>query len=114
MTLFAAISFMLIYSGNNKAATTETQLATKTPSEKKISHSDDVNISADGILGNWKLRLEVFDDNGNRVPDEAELKKGYAKNYSLQLNADGTCRMQQMFTGRYQQVTEKGREMLKL
>ena len=32
----------------------------------------------------------------------------------LQLNADGTCRIQQIYTGRYEKVTENGREMLKV
>ncbi|HJS54340.1 MAG TPA: hypothetical protein VJ765_07345, partial [Chitinophagaceae bacterium] len=43
------------------------------------------------LVGTWKLRLEVFDDNSNRIPDEEEMKKGYGNNYLLQLNADGSC-----------------------
>ena len=58
------------------------------------------------------MRVEVFDDNSNRVPDEEEIKKAYSNNYMLQLNADGSCKIQQVFTGRYEKKIENGKEML--
>lgn len=114
MTLFVALSSLLINCGNNQAATNDTQLTKNSLPEKTESQSTTVNPSVNGIVGTWKLRLEVFDDNGNRVPDEAEMKKGYSNNYLLQLNPDGSCRMQQIFTGRYEKVMENGRPMLKV
>lgn len=111
--IFLIACALLIACNNNKIAQEST--ATKTELQPEVASNAETNqTSGDGIVGNWKLRLEVFDDNGNRVPDEEEMKKGYDKNYALQLNADGSCRMQQMFMGRYEKVTENGREMLKV
>jgi hypothetical protein len=112
MILLVATSFLLISCGNNKAATNETQSADNSSTEKKEEPVSVAAASGEGIVGTWKLRLEVFDDNGNRIPDEAEMKKGYSNNYNFQFNADGTCRIQQMFTGRYEKKTENGRDML--
>lgn len=66
------------------------------------------------IVGIWKLNLDCFDHNGNRVLDDDELKKGIPNNYILQLNADGTCKLQQVFSGRYEIKTENGRKMLRV
>jgi len=110
---FYSIFFLLACSNNNQetasASTTETK-----PIAVATNEEASANPQGEGIVGTWKLRLEVFDDNGNRIPDEAEMKKGYSNNYQLQLNADGTCRIQQMFTGRYERKTENGRDMLKV
>jgi hypothetical protein len=114
MTLLTAISFLLINCGNNRTASNETHISNNSTTEKKEKLANTAASTGDGIVGTWKLRLEVFDDNGNRVPDEAEMKKGYSNNYLLQLNADGTCRIQQVFTGRYEKTTENGRNMLKV
>lgn len=99
--------------GDNKAATNEKQIANSPSTEKKDEKDNGAaNSPGTGLTGTWKLQKEVFDDNGNRVPDEAELKKAYGNNYMLQLNADGTCRIQQMFNGRYEKKIEHGRDML--
>lgn len=100
--------------GENKTTATEQPTINNTTIENKKVQTNPSTSSGNGITGTWKLRLEVFDDNGNRVPDEEEMKKGYGNNYMLQLNADGTCRIQQMFTGRYEKVNENGRDMLKV
>jgi hypothetical protein len=98
--------------GNNKAASTEQPIANITATENKEVQATSSTPSGDDMVGTWKLRLEVYDDNGNRIPDEEEMKKGYSNNYMFQFNADGTCRIQQIFTGRYEKKTEKGRPML--
>src|SRR5688572_19267384 len=106
--------FLLTNCGDDKQAPTNESSANNSPKQNKSEtpFSSTSSITGDGIVGNWKLRLEVFDDNGNRIPDEAEMKKAYSNNYQLQLNADGTCRIQQMFTGRYEKKIENGRDML--
>ena len=98
--------------GDNKAATNEKQITSNTSAEKKEDKDNTPATSGDGVIGIWKLQKEVFDDNGNGIPDEEELKKAYSNNYMLQLNGDGSCRIQQMFTGRYEKKTENGRDML--
>lgn len=108
---FIIAAFLLANCGEKKDATTKEEIA----SNATVKSEDPTPVSASGsnsLVGTWKLRLEVFDDNSNRVPDEEELKKGYANNYMLQLNADGSCRIQQVFTGRYEKKVEDGRDML--
>ena len=114
MIILAVTVFSLTNCGDNNAATNEKQSAKNTTTESKEAQTTSSTSTGHDVDGTWKLRLEVFDDNGNRVPDEEEMKKGYANNYMLQLNTDGTCRMQQMFTGRYERITENGRDMLKV
>jgi hypothetical protein len=112
MIILVAAFVTLTNCGNNKAATTEQQTANSKATENTDVQSTSSASTGDDIVGTWKLRLEVFDDNSNRIPDEAEMKKGYGNNYMFQFNADGTCRIQQTFTGRYEKKTENGRPML--
>jgi hypothetical protein len=68
--------------------------------------------SADDIIGFWKLKLEAYDDNSNKILDEAERKKGIKNNYSFRFNADGSCKIVESFKGRYEVKTESGNKML--
>ncbi len=70
--------------------------------------------SADPIVGKWMMHLDAFDDNGNQQLEEAERKKAVPNRYALVLNADGTCRMQDIFTGTYTINTEKGNQVLQI
>jgi len=67
---------------------------------------------ADDIVGFWKLKLEAYDDNSNKVLDEAERKKGIKNNYSFRFNADGSCKIVESFKGRYEVKTERDNKML--
>lgn len=108
---FIVAVFLLTNCDEKKDASTQKEIATN--SEVKSQEPAPVSgVAGNDIVGTWKLSIEVFDDNGNRVPDEEEMKKGYGNNYQLQLNADGTCRIQQVFTGRYEKKIEDGRNML--
>jgi hypothetical protein len=60
------------------------------------------------------MHLDAFDDNGNQQLEEAERKKAVPNRYALVLNADGTCRMQDIFTGTYTINTEKGNQVLQI
>ncbi|HEV8505377.1 MAG TPA: hypothetical protein VGQ53_08260, partial [Chitinophagaceae bacterium] len=68
--------------------------------------------SADDITGFWKLKLEAYDDNGNKILDEAERKGGIKNNYSFRFNADGSCKIVESFKGRYEVKTESRSKML--
>lgn len=111
LTSMTAILILLSGCGNSSSKN-EKQIAGNSSTEKKEEQNSIAAPAGEGIVGTWKLGLEVFDDNGNRVPDEEEMKKGYSNNYQLQLNADGTCRIQQVFTGRYEKKIVDGRDML--
>ncbi len=68
--------------------------------------------SADDLVGFWKLKLEAYDDNSNKILDEAERKKGIKNNYSFRFNADGSCKIVENFKGRYEVKTESSNKML--
>ena len=112
-TRISLFVFFIAGCAGNKASSDEKQLTAATVINSEEQKAT-VPIQDNGIVGTWKLRLEVFDDNSNRVPDEAEMKKGYGNNYIFQFNADGSCRIQQIYKGRYEKITEDGRPMLKV
>lgn len=68
--------------------------------------------SGDDITGHWKLKLEAYDDNSNKILDEAERKKGIKNNYSFRFNADGSCMIVEAYKGRYEVKAESGNKML--
>jgi hypothetical protein len=86
---------------------TETKQQAEVVSNIKASQT-----AADDITGFWKLKLEAYDDNENKVLDEAERKKGIKNNYSFRFNADGSCKIVESFKGRYELKTENGNKML--
>lgn len=81
----------------------------ETPKQSEVASNEP---SGDGITGFWKLKLEAYDENGNKVLDEAERKKGIKNNYTFRFNADGSCRIQESFKGRYEVKTEGGKKKL--
>jgi hypothetical protein len=108
---------MLVFSISLFSCSDNKSSSEKAPTDKNIetaalTPTNNESGSNKGLTGTWKLQLEVFDDNGNRIPDEEEMKKGFGNNYIFQFNADGSCRIQQIFTGRYEKKVEDGRDML--
>ncbi|HEX7846340.1 MAG TPA: lipocalin family protein [Chitinophagaceae bacterium] len=102
---------LLIACNNNKAAQ-ETPAGEPQKQQEVASTSEANQPAGDGIAGLWKLKLETYDDNGNKVLDEAERKKGFKNNYTFRFNADGSCQIQGTFKGRYEEKTENGNKML--
>lgn len=45
----------------------------------------------DGLIGDWKLSLETYDDNHNKKLDDDERKKGFPNHYFYRFSADGSC-----------------------
>ena len=106
------IAFLVMCScSNNKTAQENSVVENKQQSEA-AANSSTTQPSGDGIVGNWKLKLEAYDDNANKVLDEEERKKGFKNNYTYRFNADGSCMIQQMFKGRYEVKTEGNKKKL--
>lgn len=102
---------LLIACNNNKAAQEST--VTKTDQQPEVASKLETNQpSGDGIVGQWKLTLEAYDDNRNKILDEDERKKSIKNRYSYRFNADGSCQIQEVFKGRYEVKTENGNKML--
>ena len=113
MKAFLIISYaciLLISCNNDKAQ--ETKVADEPKKSEVASTTEPNQSSGDGITGFWKLTLEAYDDNGNKILDEAERKKGIKNNYTYRFKADGTCRIQEFYNGRYEIKTEGGKKVL--
>ena len=101
----------LIACSNNKAA--EEKIASKSEQTTEVaSNTETTQPSGDGIVGYWKLTLEAYDDNGNKILDEEERKKGIKNRYTYRFNTNGSCQIQETFKGRYEEKTENGNKML--
>ena len=94
-------------------------------SEGKINESDLTTTSpsiskGEGIVGEWSLAWEAYDDNSNKQLDEEERKKGWANHYFYKFNADGSCGIDTrptknpMVKGRYEFKNENGLQNLKV
>lgn len=66
----------------------------------------------EGITGYWKLKLEAYDNNSNKILDEDERKKGIQNRYSFRFNADGSCQIVDAYKGHYEVKTESKNKML--
>jgi|SRR4030095_4701606 hypothetical protein len=77
-----------------------------------VSNMETDQTSGEDITGYWKLKLEARDDNGNKILDETERKKGFKNRYSFRFNADGSCQIVESYKGRYEVKTEGGNKML--
>jgi hypothetical protein len=106
-----SIACPLFITGNSYNA--QQTLVAETMRQPEVTSSTGTNqTSADDIIGFWKLKLEAYDDNSNKILDEAERKKGIKNNYSFRFNADGSCKIVESFKGRYEVKTESGNKML--
>src|SRR5687767_11284643 len=84
---------------NDSTSSDEKQLANNSSTEKKSEQATTSTTSGDGIVGTWKMYLDAFDKNENQILDDEERKNAVPNKYRMQLNADGTCRLQDVFTG---------------
>jgi len=106
-----SIACPLFITGNSYHA--QQTIVAETMQQPDVTSSTRINqTSADDIIGFWKLKLEAYDDNSNKILDEAERKKGIKNNYSFRFNADGSCKIVESFKGRYEIKTESGNKML--
>lgn len=114
INFFAALLFFLTSCGNDKAPTSESQEINSPSPEKAEAPPADANTSGDGIVGTWRMYLDAFDQNKNQVLDDEERKSAIKNNYRLQLNADGTCKIQDVFKGTYKVKEDGGKKILEV
>lgn len=114
LSLFCACFFLLTLGcGNTATQAKETTEPSKNPPTTSMA-SDQSAAPAEGIVGYWKLALEAYDDNDNRKLDDDERKKGIQNRYSFRFNADGTCKIMDLYDGHYERKTEGGKDMLRV
>ncbi len=74
--------------------------------------------SDNSIVGTWKLTMEAYDDNNNKVLDDDERKMGIKNstsqslhNYQMQFNANGSCKIEGKYNGTYK-ISEEGDKII--
>ena len=110
--LIFCIAFTLLIACSSNKAAEETTAAKPEKKSEAVSSAEETQPSGDGIVGYWKLTLEAYDDNGNKVLDDDERKKGIKNRYTYRFNADGSCQIQDFYKGHYEEKTENGNKML--
>ena len=111
---YQLLFFILIVCGNSSA---EKNISKNSEGKKSLMSTNNASSSdeqADGIVGDWRLMLEAYDDNGNKTLDDAERKKGFSNHYFYRFSADGSCiispfasnQLKSGFKGHYT-ITEK-------
>ena len=110
--LIFCIAFALLIACSNNKVAEETTASKSEPQPEIASNAGTNQPSADGIVGFWKLTLEAYDNNGNKILDEEERKKGIKNQYTYRFNSDGSCKIQEFYKGRYEEKTENGNKML--
>lgn len=109
--LTICLAFALLIACKNKSQ--ESKVAETSQQQPEIAaNTQPSQSSEDGITGTWKLKLEAYDDNKNKILDEAERKKGFRNNYLFRFNADGSCKIQEFYKGHYEVKTESNKKML--
>src|SRR5215213_3341693 len=98
---------ILIACSNDKPAQTTSVPQTSVHPEV-LSTMETNQTGHKGITGYWKLKLEAYDNNENKILDEAERKKGIQNRYSFRFNADGGCQIRESFKGHYEVKTKGG------
>ncbi|HEX6846749.1 MAG TPA: lipocalin family protein [Chitinophagaceae bacterium] len=106
------IILFLLSCAEDKAASDKKQLAANSSVTSNRQQTAPDAGQENGIQGTWKLNLEAYDDNGNKVLDDEERKKAIRNNYLLQFKANGTCRIQDFYNGTYRITDESGQKLL--
>ena len=116
--VFPALIFFLTYGDNLPAAHGE-QLVNESPAPIARSAAFARSTSDDGIVGTWKLTMEAYDDNNNNKLDDEEQKMGMKnsspqalRNYQMQFNANGTCKIERRYNGTYKLTKEGDKKLL--
>jgi hypothetical protein len=98
-----ATFFFLINCGDNKAATSESNVAGKSSTEKQ-NQSAESSSQGDNIIGEWKCTMWISDKNRNEKIEEDEKADAFTQvNDYMKLNADGSAVFSQVkIKGRYE------------
>src|SRR5687767_9492919 len=108
ISLIVLASQFIAVCNNNKKTTNEKIAASNiSAAEESGNPVDHSNIppapgESQGLVGNWKLFLDAYDDNGNGKLDPDERKKAKPNRHSYQFKPDGSCVIMEMFKGRYE------------
>jgi hypothetical protein len=110
--LLLITTYILLIACSNDKPAQATSVAPTSTRPELLSTTETNQTGDDGITGYWKLKLEAYDNNENKVLDEAERKKGIQNRYSFRFNADGSCQIRESFKGHYEVKTKGGNQLL--
>jgi hypothetical protein len=111
-----SVALLLACNSNNTTEAKDNPESTTatTPDNKESSQTK----RGEGILGDWKLRQETYDENHNGALDAEERSKTIPNHYFYRFNEDGSALINfaassvGAFKGHYEKKTENGKEKL--
>ncbi len=115
---FCLFAFIVLLACNNGNA--EKGIKTNSVEGNSTSKSSISAQQGDGIVGDWKLSLEAYDDNHNKELDDPERKKGFSNHYFYRFSANGSClispfatnQLKNGFKGHYVLSEKNGRKII--
>jgi hypothetical protein len=110
--LFIITIYTLLNACSNDKPTEANSVAQTSKQAEILSKTETNQIGEEGINGYWKLKLEAYDKNENKILDEPERNKGIQNRYSFRFNADGSCQIRESFKGHYEVKTKGGNKIL--
>jgi hypothetical protein len=118
-TLFAILLIIFICRCSDQkkepASTTDktgTTSSTTTTAIPAVNSPNDANGETGGVVGNWTLHLDAFDENNNQQLDPEERAKAISNRMTYQFKADGSCVIQGILKGRYELKKKDGKDHL--
>lgn len=109
----------IVLAGCNNATADKNSGTVQSSETKGSSNTGELITSGagDGIVGDWKLSLDTYDDNGNMQLDDAERKKAFSNHYFYRFSADGSALVstygpQGAFKGYYKLSTKKNHQLI--
>lgn len=85
--------YLVLISCSNSGAeknSSKTNVA-KTAAETPAEDPSEAPVQGDGIVGDWKLMLETYDDNENKKLDPEERGKAFSNQFFYRFKNDGSC-----------------------
>lgn len=118
---FFLIGILPVFScSNTNAENKKSESTPKKTQDAAATETASTGKQSEGIIGDWKLMLETYDDNNNKTLDEEERKKAFSNNYFYRFSSDGKCLVnftrspQGAFKGHYTATTVNNRKKISI
>jgi len=88
--LFIA-AFLVLFSYSNSNAGNELSKDKRSVVSNSNIETSTPSPTSEGIIGDWKLSVETYDENQNKKLDPQERAKAFSNHFFFRFNADGTA-----------------------
>ena len=116
--IYSSLVFLLLACNNSNTTPAKDNPASTAAATPASKESSTETKRGEGILGDWKLSKETYDENDNGALDAEERNKAFSNHYFYRFNEDGSALINASpspvgaFKGHYEKKTENGKEKL--